>query len=401
MSLRRTIPVLALLAALAPLAVACGPVNDGGKLSEDPPPPPPPAKDGGAVVIDAAPPEWCKDAEGVFSAKPETGNLLIALDRSGSMHIKLSDGTTTRWTATKTGLFDMLGGLTPQTRIGAMMFPQGDAPITCCFISPTLNDVKCNCANGELPGTTNRCSVPTYKVPVPMGDATAQQIADIKSYVASSDKEFYWGTPLTTAIQGAIAAQKASPVTGTKSVLLFTDGIPTSCDTTQDPTANDIQRAIDAAAQGEKDGIRTFVMGVIDGTKGARATFLSPIAKAGGTARAQGCENTNDCFYPINAQSFATDVKAALDDISLQAFDCTFELPPPVKGAMHDYSKVNVQLKTKNGTVPVLRDPSKKDGWEYLPQQTHLQIHGQACTDLKRDASTQVEIVIGCSTMGK
>jgi hypothetical protein len=399
MSLRRTLPVLALFAALAPLAAACGPVNDGGKLQEDPPPPPP-AKDAGGMIVDAEPPAWCKDAQGIYSAKPEVGNLLIVLDRSGSMHIKLSDGTSTRWTATKAGLFDMLNGLGMQTRVGAMMFPQGDAPITCCFISPTINDVKCNCATGELPGTTNRCAVPTYKVPVPMADATPQQIADIKAYVSSSDKEFYWGTPLTTAIQSAIAAQKASKLSGPKSVLLFTDGIPTSCDTPQDPNANDIQRAIDAAAQGEKDGIRTFVMGVIDGTKGARASYLSPIAKAGGTARAMGCEATNDCFYPINAQTFTKDVKAALDQIALQAFDCTFEVPAPAMGSKNDISKVNVQLRTQNGTVPVLRDVSKQNGWDYLPQQTHIQLYGQACKDLKADVSTQVEIIVGCQTMG-
>jgi hypothetical protein len=287
------------------------------------------------------------------------------------------------------------------TRAGAMMFPQGDKPITCCYISSTYNDVRCNCTSGQLPGEYPRCDPKTYTAPVPVADLTMQQASDIMAYISSSDKEFYWGTPLAPALSAAIAMQQASQLKGTKSVILLTDGYPTSCDTAQDPNANDIQRVIDAAATGVKGNnlVRTFVMGVIDGTKGANPDHLSRIAQAGGTARYAGCENNKDCFYALNANTFATDIKKAFDAIALQAFDCTFDLPPPEMGATNDLSKVNVQIVTTNGTTVLSRDVSHQSGWDYLPNMTQVQLYGSACQQVKDDDMSKVEIVVGCKTM--
>ena len=362
---------------------------------KDPPPPPPTTKE------DAAPPAWCADAEGVFAAKPVAGNVLFVVDRSGSMQIKLSNGGT-RWTETKKGFFNLLETLPSSTRVGAMMFPQGDAPISCCYISSTLNDVKCSCATGQLPGITQRCASKNYTVPVPVADISLPQVMDIESYISSSDKEFYWGTPLAPSLQGAIAQQKALNATGTKSIVLLTDGYPTSCDSTADPKANDIQRVVDVAAQGTKDGIRTFVMGVMDGTKGARADYLSPVAVAGGTSRKQNCAADNSCFYALNEKTFAQDIKGAFDQIALQAFDCTFDLPVVQANATADLTKINVQLKdAKKNTTPIARDTTQVDGWDFLPDQKHLQLHGNACAAIKADSATSVEIVVGCKTQGK
>lgn len=362
--------------------------NDSGT------PPPPPTTN----VPDAAPP-ICGDATGTFPATPAAGNVLFLMDRSGSMQIQLGSGDT-RWTATKTGLFDLLQTLPGTTRAGAMMFPQGDAPISCCWISSSTNDVACSCGANELPGIHPRCDVPTYDVPVPVASLGPAQVSDIEAYVSGSDADFYWGTPLAAALTAAIDAQVASTLDGPKSVVLLTDGYPTSCDSTNDPSANDIQHVIDAAAAGEQQGIRTFVLGVIDGTKGARADYLSPIAEAGGTARAPGCSTTDDCFYALNNQTFAQDIKAAMDQIELQAFDCSFALPTP-QGGTPDLSKINVQLETKQGTQTLARDTSHQDGWDFLPNQTHIELYGNACTTIKADAANKVDIVVGCKTLGQ
>ncbi len=377
--------------------VACAADPVAPPVQKDPPPEEPPPT---TVEKDAAPPAWCADAQGIYAAKPVPGNVLFVMDRSGSMQIKLSSGDT-RWVATKAGLFNMLGTLPSTTRVGAMMFPQGDAPITCCKIDPTLNDVKCACGTNELPGVTNRCSTKTYNAPIPVADLDSQQVFDIKGYISSSDKEFYWGTPLAPALKAAVDLQRTLPSTGPKSIILFTDGIPTSCDSTSDPTANDVQRIIDAAAGGAKDGIRTFVMGVIDGTKGARATTLSPVAKAGGTARKAGCETDNSCFYALNEKTYAQDIKAAFDDIALQAFDCIFDLPQVQGNGTADLSKINVQVDDGNGAQPVARDTTHADGWDFTPDQKHLQLHGATCAKVKEKSSTNVEIVVGCKTQGQ
>ncbi len=374
------------------LACAADPGAKPPPPNQDAAPPPP------VQTADAAPPPWCPDATGIYTAQKVPGNVLFLMDRSGSMQIQLSNGDT-RWQDTKAGLFNLLQSLPTSTRAGAMMFPQGDQPIDCCWISSTLNDVTCACTTGELPGITARCDPNTYSVPVPVASISAQQVSDIEAYVSSSDADFYWGTPLAAALTAAIDQQTASTLDGTKSVVLLTDGYPTSCDSTSDPTANDIQHVIDAAANGAQQGLRTFVLGVIDGTKGARADYLSPIAQAGGTARTATCSSTNDCFYALNNTTFTQDLQAAFDEIQLQAFDCSFDVPQPQGGAP-DLSKLNVQLETQQGTQQLVRDTTHQDGWDYLPNQKHIQLYGNACSTLKSDPKNNVEIIVGCVTQG-
>ena len=375
--------------------VACGSDPGNGR-----PPPPDDNQDAGPPPIskpDASAP-ICLGSTGTYPAQPAAGNVLFLMDRSGSMQIKLTNGST-RWKATKTGLFDLLGALPSSTRAGAMMFPQGDKPISCCWISPTANDVTCSCATGELPGINPRCQESTYKAPVPVSSLGLQQTSDIEAYISSSDADFYWGTPLAPALGAALDLQAKSTLDGTKSVVLLTDGYPTSCDSTTDPNANDIQRVIDAAAAGSKAGVRTFVLGVIDGTKGAKPDYLSPIAEAGGTQRTSTCGATDDCFYALNNKTFSQDLKAALDQIQLQAFDCSFEIPQ-VQGGNPDLSKMNVQIETSQGTSVVPFDKTHQSGWDFVANQTHIQLYGQACTTIKADTSNKVDIVVGCTIQG-
>ncbi len=380
------------------LLVACGSEDGSQFVAPDPPEEQAqvPTPTGATPVVEAPLPAACQTAETVAMATPETANVLFLVDRSGSMQIKLSTGAT-RWTSTVKGLEDLLGSLKSNVHAGALMFPQGDKPITCCSIDPKANDVTCNCAAGELPGTINRCDSTKYQVPVMTEALDAAQVGDILAYVHSSDKEFYWGTPLEDGLKSAIDAQKASKSLGTKSVILLTDGNPTSCESTADPKANDIARVVQAATDGTKAGIRTFVLGVIDGTKGARAENLSPIAKAGGTARSMTCDADNTCFYPINANNFAADIKSAFSQIALQAFDCSFKMPDTA-GKPVDLARMSVQV--VGGGVPstVTHDPGKKEGWEFLPGDQQIQLYGAACETMRKEAGAQVKIFLGCDT---
>lgn len=339
-------------------------------------------------------------AEGVATVKRDPSNVLLLIDRSGSMHIKLPSGQT-RWQSTRQGLFDLVGALPATTRVGAMMFPQGDQPVNpYCRIDAALNDVKCT-AGWPEPSQTARCDAATYQPGVAPGLLDATQIAKIQSYVSSSDNEFYWGTPLASALRAGIKAQRGSSAPGAKSVILLTDGNPTSCDKTG--ISDNISNVIAAAREGTENGalVRTFVIGVIDNARqAAKAENLSPVAQAGGTGRSAGCEATNDCFYPVTAQAFASDIKKVLEDISLQAFDCTFSIPQPASGATPDPSSLNVEVKTANGSYVVPRDASKKDGWDYLPGGKQLQVYGNACKKLA-EGEASVKIVLGCKTQIK
>jgi hypothetical protein len=315
------------------------------------------------------------------------------------------DGTT-RWEAMKKGFFDLLDSLPAEVEAGIEMFPRGDAPVTCCAITSN-NDIDCSaCLAGELPGPEARCQPSLYTSP-PVGIAplTGSHPAAIKSAVISSDDEFYWATPMAPALEGAIAYMNGKGYGGISSVILLTDGNPTSCETAADPGANNIQRVVDAAAAGfgAANPIRTFVLGVVDGDQGvlgASEANLSRIAAAGGTARFPGCDATSECAYAVNTGNFTGDLGQALDAIALQAFSCTFDLPA-VEGGKPDYESLNLTLTTDAKTMTIPRDTSHASGWDYLPGNQQVQLYGDSCTVMKADASAKIEVVLGCDTVGQ
>ncbi len=347
--------------------------------------------------ITAPPPApVCNNAEGVFEATKEPSNVLLLLDRSGSMQIKLSNAET-RWVATKRGLFELLANLPSTTTVGSMMFPQGNQPVDFCFINGD-NEVECT-PGPTRPDKAARCSASSYQVGVPNSSLDSSQVDRIQQYVSSADTEFYYGTPMAAALSSAIDAQRNSTLPGARSVVLLTDGNPTDCHTSADPDANDIKRVVDIASAGASGTplVRTFVMGVVDGDKGATPANLSPVAKAGATGRTANCEQTNECFYSLNASTFQQDIKKAFAEISLQAFDCTFNLPP--QSATQDPATTNVELTTSAGSRSIPKDTNHQNGWDYLPNGTQIQLYGQACQDMKSDTKAKVNIVIGCKTV--
>ena len=222
------------------------------------------------------------------------------------------------------------------------------------------------------------------------------------STVAASDDEFYWGTPLAPALVGAIEGVGGVALPGVTSVVLLTDGLPTSCHTDSDPYANDIQRALDAAIAGAQNGVRTYVVG-IDAAAASTdpatdlAINLSLLAQAGDTARYQGCQDVDDCAHVVNVDNFEEALRTALAEIALDAMSCAVDLPT-VNGGMPDYDAVNITVQSEGQTYTIPRDQSHADGWDYLPGFQQIQLYGDSCELLKSDPDATVEIVVGCKT---
>jgi hypothetical protein len=387
------------------------PGKDAGHVPDDtaPPPvddtrpPPPPETDSG---VDTAKPDTkidspvCDGATAVYTATPTPHDVLFLLDRSGSMHIKVPSGST-RWQAAEKAMFNLLDllGSDPAIVAGLDMFPRGDKPITCCWIDPVGNDVTCSCATGELPTPATRCSESAYAAALvpgaPLDDA---QRAAMKDAIHKSDTEFYWGTPMKAALSSAITKAGSGTKDSVRSVVLVTDGSPTSCNVTDDK----IDATIAAAKAGSALArpVSTYVVGVIDGATGANAANLSKVAVAGNTARAAGCEATNSCFYAVDAKTFETDIKKAFNDIEMKAFSCTFDVPTLSSGTP-DYDLVNVTRTASGTTIAVPRDLAHADGWDFLAGNTKVQLYGAACTAVKADVATKIQVVVGCKTLGK
>ena len=392
--LRRNVSISIVFGLLAGLvAAACG-GEAGAPLPAPPPADPEPQLGEGEPEEPASAPAICAESSGSYMATREPSNVLFLYDRSGSMHIQLPSKQT-RWEATKKGFFDLLSSLPASTGAGLMLFPPGDAPVNAyCGIDPALNDVRCKSSWPE-PSESARCNAASYKADVPSAQLSPSQVKAMQDQVTASDAGFYWGTPLASALSAAIATQKASTLPGAKSVILLTDGNPTSCGGSG--ISNDIEHVADAASTGLQGTlVRTFVIGLVDSSRqAAKAENLSPIAVAGGTKRTVDCESDNSCFYKLTDANFAADLKKVFEEISLQAFDCTFNLPEQTTGT--DPALINVQLTDGNGTRTVSRDPARANGWDYLPNGTQIQLYGQACTDMK-DEKAKLRIVLGCET---
>jgi len=63
---------------------------------------------------------------------------------------------------------------------------------------------------------------------------------------------------------------------------------------------------------------------------------------------------------------------------------------------------MNVTM-TKPGGTPatVAKDVTHKDGWDFIESNKKIQLYGDACTAVKADVKTSVEIVLGCKTIKK
>lgn len=386
---------IALLSASGLVAVACG--GESSLPSEPVADFTPQFPTGGPPPIGKPAAPLCAEAKGEYEATREPSNVLFLYDRSGSMHIQLPSKAT-RWDATKQGFFELLEALPSSVSAGLMLFPQGDAPVnTWCGIDASVNDVRCK-ASWPEPSQKARCDAQRYTPSVASDFLSAEQIDDLEDAVSASDRDFYWGTPLSTALSAAIAAQRASTAPGAKSVILLTDGNPTSCG--DEGISNDISHVVDAAAaglDGEGPLVRTFVIGLTDSSRqAAKASNLSPIAVAGGTKRTSTCEKNDSCFYKLTDDNFAEDLKKVFEQVSAQAFDCTFNLPA---SAGVDLSQLNVQLESALRASPtVARDPSHEEGWDLLPNGTQIQLYGEACRAMKDD-NAKLRIVVGCPSV--
>jgi len=142
--------------------------------------------------------------------------------------------------------------------------------------------------------------------------------------------------------------------------------------------------------------ILTFVIGV-----GASLTSLNQIAASGGTMQA--------LIVDTGSSDPGGDFLAALKKINTSpALGCQYAIPAPPSGPP-DYTKVNVELTPENSTPTALKHVADASGctptgggWFYdnntKPQQIIL--CGSTCTSINNGVSVEVDVVLGCASIG-
>jgi hypothetical protein len=337
----------------------------GGTLPPPPPPPPPPYdsgipdSNGGISNLDANCGVTGKKAEKLL---PE---ILILLDRSGSMNEDIDNETCN-------------GGCGAESKWGLM------TPTLMQVVTDTNADV--NWGLKFFPESTAAgCNVNSMAaVPIAPGNATAVNNAIMAVTNTTGGVMGINGTPTRNATTGATTYLTGRTTPNPKFILLATDGLP-NCAAGGDTSTDDPTGATMAIASALTAGYKTFVVGIA--TSGATADMtLSAMANAGGLSRAG-----TPTYYPVTTGQQLAD---AMRTLVTAANTCVFQIgAPPTTDGTTDLAWINVF----GDGVEIKRDLSHTDGYDYTDASMRsIQIYGPQCDQVMTGAIHEVNVTFRC-----
>jgi hypothetical protein len=296
-------------------------------------------------------------AETSVDLTTETPNVLLLVDRSGSMSGELTDALS-RWTAVRNALVDPTAGLVPlvhtQVNLGLALYTGPDRGSV--GLESTLETTDPDYIETEV------CP---YLVSVPVAPSNAPAITS--AYVPLEIRPMSMGqTPTGESVEAALPALTTlDPVLypGPRVLVLATDGEPDLCEDGDDEEGGR-DRSVAAIQAAFDAGITTYVISVGDDVG---VDHLRELANIGQGFPAGDME---DRFY--NAADSAS-LAQAFEDIVNGVRSCTFALDGMVTG---DGAEGTV---TVDGTVLVQND---LNGWR-LNGPSEVEILGTTCEILK------------------
>jgi hypothetical protein len=281
-------------------------------------------------------------------------DLLLVLDRSGSMVDSVTDPATgmgvEKWGATVGALDAVLQATQAQVSWGLKLYPVGGE--------------QCNVADAP-------------EVPVAAANHAAV-LASINSMPAVRDGG---STPTQAAVRKATTVFQGTPSPNNRFLLVATDGEP-NCATDSGGGGfrgrSDRAGAVAAVTDALKAGIPSFIVGIATSGSEAHDT-LNMMADAGGRPR-----NDATKYYPVASRA---ELITALEVITGQIASCTFPLdtPPPVVE--------NVAVEVDGARLA--RD-NQVSGWSYGPNNRSIVLNGEVCDRLKAGTAKDVQILYGC-----
>ena len=312
---------------------------------------------GGSVMIDptkgdagepAVANGECAQQNFVLASKP--ADVLLVLDRSKSMieHTVPPDNKT-RWDAVVAGLTSVITATDASVSWGLKFFPEGEG---------------------------SECTPLTDAIPAEIAPMNAAKVNGIITNTMALGN----GTPTGDAINKA-TAYLTSRNTGNQFIVLATDGQP-SC-----PSGSDAAQtyAVSAITAAKAAGFPTYVIGVVDPVADkSTPPRLNAMAEAGGTSRTD--NPIGDKFFQAYSQAELT---ASLAAVTGQVVSCVFEFDK------RSPDETNIEVKI-NGKL-IAQDTSKAEGWDYTSDQyLSLELHGDACQQVKDATENKVDIIFGC-----
>lgn len=281
----------------------------------------------------------CDQVTPIMVSRPEPPDLLLVVDKSGSMAESLSGGGQ-KWSVMRQALIGIVGSYEDRIDFGLMTFPSDDV-----------------------------CGPGAVRVPVQAGSG-----ALISGALLITSPQ--GGTPTHTTMSGALAYyQSAPPNPSGRFALLATDGQPNcgSPNDPNDPTVNESVAAVQALATA---GVSTYVLGFGD-TVVSTPTTLQLLAQAGGTSN----------YY---AATSPAQLEAALDAIVGQ-----ISVPPCTIG-LQEVPANPAQIGVYFDDLAVPRSPGHNDGWDYDAGSNSVILYGAACDQLQSGSVSALRVDYGC-----
>jgi len=321
-------------------------------------------------------------------------NLLLVVDKSGSMTDQPQGFSLDKWSAMKQALGAALSSAPASVRFGLLTYPDAGT-----------SSIPLDC-EGEL-----CCAVPEGgdAINVAVGRESVEAIASALSETSPGG-----GTPTAAALERALAyftEGEGRELDGDRYVLLATDGGPncnarlscdaSSCTPNLDGTPQcagvnccegagefclDDEAVIAAIEALRTEGIFTFVVG-IPGTENYTPS-LDAFARAGGVPR-DGAEHD---YFAVSAASGVSGLTGVLKSITTELLrSCEIALTePPAQPSLVNVA-IDCEVLPKEG----------ESGWQYDDPEApaSLVIRGPACDDIKAYGARRVDVVYGCTTI--
>jgi hypothetical protein len=327
-----------------------------------------------------------------MKATARDANLLLVVDRSGSMLQKPTGFAVKKWEAVSTALRDALTPVAGRTNLGLQLYPSREA------------------ASGNV------CAVATgpSAIDVPVGPG-AETLDEILTAVSTTVPAGATPTGLALAEAHAYFTTGAGrDLQGDKYVILATDGGP-NCGTATSCTAEQCTTNIDGSCSAGRNccdpatggsriscldesgvlaqlealksaGVKTFVVG-IPGTEGYRTT-LDRFAEAGGQVNTSGSTK----YFAVSAEGGVGGLTSVFAMITGELItSCRISL----EDAAPDPEKINVYV----DDVVVPR--GGENGWELDPSTTppSIVIKGSTCEKVKTTGARAISVIYGCPTV--
>lgn len=311
-------------------------------------------------------------AETKVELSSETPNVLLLVDRSGSMSEELED-TISRWVALRGALIDPTTGLVPTVQASVNLG-------LVLYTGPDRGSIGLESTLEEPDPDYVETEVCPYLVQVPVAPNNGAAIS--AAYLPASIRSGSRGqTPTGESVEAAVPALTGlDPVLypGRKVIVLATDGEPDLCENGNDERGGR-ERSVAAVEAAFTAGVTTFVISVGDQVG---EDHLRELANLGQGLPA---DDPMDRFYRA---ADATSLAQAFEDIVNGVRSCTFALDGVVTGDGNDGTV------TIDGNAVIKDDPN---GWR-LNGPSEVELLGTTC-ELVKTGDHSIDVSFPCGVI--